>query len=195
MKEIELSKTGKNKGKYVALVDDNVFEEVNKYGWSYNNGYARNMTMNIYLHVYIWKLKMGSIPEGLEVDHKDQNKLNCQLSNLRLATHAQNNRNRDKLKNNTSGYIGVSKYVRKRERKNGSISINKNWYCQWRDNLGKRRVKPFPFNNAGKVLAGRYYDIMISQFAKEYQGELNFNSLEEYQQVLKQAILEDIKSN
>lgn len=42
MKEIELSKHGTvNKGKYKALIDDDVFEEVNKFDWCYHNdGYA-----------------------------------------------------------------------------------------------------------------------------------------------------------
>lgn len=42
------------------------------------------------------------------IDHIDQNKQNNHPSNLRKATRSQNGRNRRKLKNNTTGYIGVS---------------------------------------------------------------------------------------
>jgi hypothetical protein len=126
------------------------------------------------------------------VDHIDRNPLNNQISNLRLATYTENNRNISKKKNNTSGFIGVSKKVNKNECQDG-IHINKYWYCSWHDNEGIQRAKTFSFDNVGKVRAARYYDLMTEQFAGTYTGELNFNSLEEYQHVLKKAILEDIK--
>lgn len=201
MKEIELSKQGKNKGKYKAIVDNDVFEEVNKYNWSYQQGYASRTEYSIgkqktiYLHCYIWNLKFGDIPKGLDVEHKDQDKLNCRISNLRLATRSQNSRNKSKRTDNKSGYIGVCKKVDKNECQDGTIHIHEHWYCQWTDNEKKQKHKRFPFNNVGKVRAARYYDLMTSQFAKDYTGELNFQSLEEYQHALKEAILEDIKSN
>ncbi len=176
-------------------MDNDIFDIVNQYNWYYqSDGYAYNRKMNILLHRFIWILKFGDIPDDKEVEHKDQNGLNCQLSNLRLATHSENCRNKSKKINNTSGYIGVSKQVIKRECQDG-VHIHKYWYCSWTDNLGKDRAKVFPFNNAGKVLAARFYDIMTSQFAGEYLGELNFQSLEEYQHILKEAILKDIESN
>lgn len=196
MKEIELSKNGKkNKGKYKALVDDDIFPIVNQYDWTYyTKDYAYNSKMNILLHRYIWELKVGSIPEGLEVDHKDRKKLNCQIENLRLATRAENSRNKNKTKKNKSGYIGVSKHVQKKECQDG-IHIHKYWNCQWQDNLGKQRNKNFPYDNVGLIQAARYYDIMTSQFAGNYIGELNFQSLSEYQKELSKAILKDIESN
>lgn len=199
MKELELSKRGwKNKGKYKAFVDDDIFDEVNKIDWSYHKkGYAiksdkKNTTL---LHRFIWELKNGKIPKGYEVDHIDRNGLNNQISNLRLVTHAENMCNKSKLKDNISGFIGISKDVLKQEKENGSISIYKYWLCRWTNSEGKQGRKLFPYNAAGKVLAARYFDIMTTQIKGNYTGELNFNSLEEYQQVLKQAILEDIKSN
>jgi hypothetical protein len=44
-----------------------------------------------------------------EIDHKDQNKLNCQRSNLRESTSSQNKVNRGRQRNNTSGYKGVTR--------------------------------------------------------------------------------------
>lgn len=44
-------------------------------------------------------------------DHKDLDKLNNQRDNLRRCSKADNNRNRNRLRNNTSGYTGV--YLKK----------------------------------------------------------------------------------
>lgn len=45
--------------------------------------------------------------EGFEVDHRDNDGLNNQDDNLRYLEHWQNIHNREKQKNNTSGFIGV----------------------------------------------------------------------------------------
>lgn len=57
--------------------------------------------------VSLHRVLMGD-PDGLEVDHRDRNGLNCRRQNLRAATHAQNAMNRAVQSNNTSGFKGVS---------------------------------------------------------------------------------------
>lgn len=43
-----------------------------------------------YLHRLVWETYMGEIPDGLQIDHIDENPHNCSLENLRLITHTQN---------------------------------------------------------------------------------------------------------
>lgn len=104
MKQIKLSQ-----GK-VALVDDEDYEELNKYKWySYKGGntfYAgRNFNSNgkqktIKMHRIIM-----NTPKEMETDHIDGNGLNNQKSNLRIVTHRQNGQN--KRINKSSRFVGV----------------------------------------------------------------------------------------
>ena len=60
-------------------------------------------------HRIVWVLLNGPIPDGLEPDHEDRCPGNNTISNLRLATHAENTRNRGKRTTDTSSrYKGVS---------------------------------------------------------------------------------------
>jgi len=93
MKEIKLTQ-----GK-VALVDDEDFEELNKYKWSvavrgHNIYVGRNkkMGLNKWSRVYMHREILKDIKEGM-IDHIDGNGLNnCKL-NLRPCSRSQNNQN------------------------------------------------------------------------------------------------------
>lgn len=60
--------------------------------------------MVIGMHRFILGLPPGRVEEG---DHKNNNTLDCRLSNLRPADDEGSARNHRKNKNNTSGYKGV----------------------------------------------------------------------------------------
>ena len=47
-------------------------------------------------------------PKGLEVDHSNHNKLDNTNENLRICTRAENGKNQQKKKINTTGYIGIA---------------------------------------------------------------------------------------
>lgn len=109
MKEIQMP----NKPGLVALVDDEDYERLAKYRWRAKGDRG---TYYAYTDIYVGgKRKMTSMHSMVisrggktQVDHIDHNGLNNQKSNLRAASHAENQRNRGKEKGNTSGYKGVS---------------------------------------------------------------------------------------
>jgi|WetSurSiteA1Bulk_404760.scaffolds.fasta_scaffold56312_2 hypothetical protein len=112
MKEIKLSQSGKNKDRFVALVDDDDYKYLSQKRWCVNNLrgnlYAlRNEKINgKQITILMHRLIMNP-PVGLEVDHIDRNGLNNQKSNLRICTHMENVRN-SPSQGKTSIYLGVS---------------------------------------------------------------------------------------
>lgn len=90
-------------GKF-ALVDNDDFDELNKYKWHFDGRYAarKPITGKIYLHKVILRVKSDK-----EVDHINRNKLDNRKVNLREATHKENNANIKLLKTNTSGFRGI----------------------------------------------------------------------------------------
>jgi len=65
----------------------------------------------IFAHVVIWALHNKCWPEH-EVDHIDGDCQNNRIENLRAVTPSENQRNRSRPKNNTSGCVGVSWHTR-----------------------------------------------------------------------------------
>jgi hypothetical protein len=101
-----------------ALVDDSEYERVSAFKWYANvsrntfcavrNEYryeeGRKIGRTVYLHRFI----LGVEDPNIQVDHENHNGLDCQRSNVRACTNAQNCRNRiiDK-REATSSYKGV----------------------------------------------------------------------------------------
>jgi len=74
-------------------------------------------------HRVVYFICKGIDPEEKQVDHIDGNKLNNKISNLRLATNQQNNTNKNKQKNNTSGVTGVG-WCKSKNKYKSSIKHN-----------------------------------------------------------------------
>lgn len=122
MKLIKLSgKYGSIVGNY-AQVDDIDYEKLNTYVWNARKGrhtyyayrYIRNRKINKKWTYYVENMHRTvmnmSIDNTLLIDHADGNGLNNQRSNLREATHSQNQANKRKTKG-SSIYLGVYKEV------------------------------------------------------------------------------------
>lgn len=100
----------------VAVIDLADLPSIGSFHWSYCAcGYAaRNVQgKRVYLHRSIIP-----VPEGMEIDHVDGDKLNNRRSNIRICTPSQNGANRGKLSTNTSGFKGVIR---------GRSKLRENW--------------------------------------------------------------------
>lgn len=97
------------------LVDDEDFDRVSVFSWTISKGYARRtvhvamvngkqVTTTVSMHRFIL-----NSPEDKWVDHINGNRLDNRKSNLRLTDAFGNGRNKSRQRNNSSGYIGVSK--------------------------------------------------------------------------------------
>jgi HNH endonuclease/AP2 domain len=100
---------------HIALVDDEDFELVAKRKWRYQGTAERGFYVvctrwgaghgpNVLMHRVILGLLDRRYPL---VDHENGNTLDNRRSNLRIATHGQNQANRRRNKNNRSGFRGV----------------------------------------------------------------------------------------
>lgn len=92
MKEITLTRG------FIALVDDEDFERINKFNWfsTVNGTYVRASRMQMRKMIYMHHQVLGIMPwelDGREIDHDDRNPLNNQRHNLILTDHTGNMRN------------------------------------------------------------------------------------------------------
>lgn len=153
MKKIPLSQG------HFAIVDDRFCKRLMAMGaWTYAKGYAHKKVNGhtVLMHRLIWEMAGRTLPRQL--DHKDTNKLNNRLKNLRPATRSQNIHNRGPLSTNTSGYKGVDYQSR-----------CKNWRAQIMVR-GKHKTIGY-FKTARK--AAKAYDKAAVRYYREY-AYLNF---------------------
>lgn len=66
----------------------------------------------VLLHIFVWALAGKVLERGKGLDHLDGQPLNNSEDNLRPASSGDNSRNRQKQRNNTSGFIGVTFHKR-----------------------------------------------------------------------------------
>jgi hypothetical protein len=97
-------------GKF-ALVDEEDYEYLMQWKWYYAKGYAVRMgsqpkRVAILMHRIVLE-RMG-FKDFESSDHINRQRFDNRRANLRPVSLEQNNMNRGKQKNNTSGYMGVS---------------------------------------------------------------------------------------
>ena len=90
------------------IVDDDMFDYLNRWKWFFANGYAVRKPVHgengktIFMHRVI-----ADTPDGMDTDHTNCNKLDNRSDNLRICTRSQNKMNAGKHVDNTSGFKGV----------------------------------------------------------------------------------------
>lgn len=106
----------KRNGDIVAwtLVDEDMYEELNRHTWRYAKGYAsrgyRDETgkyINVWMHRVVLGVQETGLEKGFDVDHINRDSLDNRRGNLRIVTHRVNGVNAGSNKNSTSKYKGV----------------------------------------------------------------------------------------
>jgi hypothetical protein len=137
------------KNNIVIIVDNEDFENLKNYRWYLDSdGYPQTWIGNkrIKMHHLICPIR-----EGLEVDHRNQNKCDNRRENLRLVTISQNRANRDLQCNNKTGFKGVD--------------IHKGrWRAQIKFNKKKIHIGYFPT----KEEAARAYNESATRYFGNY---------------------------
>jgi hypothetical protein len=109
METLKIPLNGKYGKDKFALIDEADFLLIKKHKWTLTNnynydGYAVTSIKGKpkYMHHFIIEKK-----KNMTVDHINRNTLDNTRKNLRMVTYTENQLNRRKPKNNTSGYKGV----------------------------------------------------------------------------------------
>ena len=170
MKKIQLG--GHKKNSLVqgyAIVDDDDFEELNKYKWCLANGYAvRGIFLGIdaklvgrkkykYKLIFIHRVIMET-PSGMETDHINGNKIDNRKYNLRICTKSQNKMNVLPSKRNTSGFKGCY-FEKDRKLWRAYIVINKTYKTLGR--FEDKKGAAIAYNNAAKKYFGEFAKLNI----------------------------------
>lgn len=159
MKEIKLTQG------YVALVDDEDFEKLNKFRWFANvqktkvyairnsgGGHKRNKM--IYMH-----REITGAAKKEDVDHVDHNGLNNQKTNIRVCAHADNMKNRAKVTNTSSVFKGVSLFKSKRLK-------NIRWRAQIQCNGAYRHIGLFCTESEAAMAYNKKAEELHGKFAR-----------------------------
>ncbi len=101
------------------------YQEARRAGFVGKGGYryVQIKQMRFLEHRVVWALHYGEWPE-LPLDHINMSRSDNRIANLRLATLAENNRNRAKQSNNSTGFKGVT-YHRASGRFHARVMVNK----------------------------------------------------------------------
>lgn len=149
-KEIPLTQ-----GKF-AIVDDEDYEYLMQWKWTYDSGYARRQQtidgkrQKIRMHNQIMNPE-----DGLVVDHIDGDGINNTKSNLRKCSRQENAKNRTKQKDTSSSYKGVS-----------WCSRYEKWIVSIKNNKKTTRIGYFTNEIAGANAYNYYAKLYHGEFAK-----------------------------
>ena len=112
-----------SKGSFI--IDKRDFGIIKDYTWSMvSTGYPICNSLDITLHDFLI-----SPPKGYEVDHINRLRFDNRRDNLKLCTRSENQYNRNRQSNNTSGLVGVS-YNKKHKNWRGQLKHKQVLYCE-----------------------------------------------------------------
>lgn len=92
-----------------------LLNSINRYGYPTVSLHNRGQTKNCTVHRLVASAFLREYSELLQVDHKDGERKNNQLNNLRMSSQTSNNGNARKLRESSSKYKGV--YWHKRDKR------------------------------------------------------------------------------
>lgn len=141
----------------VALVDDDDYEWLSQWKWSFAQGYASRAIgpVNARRHIRMQNMIIPP-PDGMEVDHKDLDPLNNTRLNLRVAPHISNTWNRRRNSRNTSGYKGVSLRKTKRHGDKWGAFITVNGKVLYLGSYTDKRDAARAYNKAAREHFGEF---------------------------------------
>jgi hypothetical protein len=113
------------------------------------------------LHRILWEMVNGNLPDGYLIDHKDGNRSNNAIDNLRGIPLPLNARNVRKSVRNKTGVVGVNRKIAK----NGGAAYR----ATWNDLDGKSCEKSFSVNRYGEAEAFR----LACEYRAKMIAELN----------------------
>lgn len=159
MKEIKLTQ-----GK-VVLIDDEDYELVSKYKWCAIKSYCGIFyaIANIYKNkkrttLFMHRLIMGINDRKLDIHHADEDGLNNQKNNLKVMTRSQHHMTKNKRKNCSSKFKGVTWYKQ-----------DKKWQAEIQVNGHKKYLGRFDSEEE----AAKTYNIVAQKYFDEFV-KLNF---------------------
>lgn len=103
-----------------------------------------------FAHRLTWLYVYGEFPQEDDepfIDHINKNRADNRLENLRVSSAADNQKNKHRMSNNTSGVNGVNR----ESSLNGSgTRVNYYWVASWYNENGKLRHKYFSIETHGE---------------------------------------------
>ena len=141
----------------LATVDAGLVDLLEGQSWSLGaNGYCstwfKPAKARLYLHREVMRLSGVSV-EKVRVDHVNGDPLDNRVRNLRMASQAENMRNRTKTRANTSGYKGVTFHGQTRKWK---AYIKKNYKQHYLGLFPTPQEAAIAYNHAAKLLHGEF---------------------------------------
>jgi hypothetical protein len=134
-------------------------------GYQYVSLYRNGKKKHKYVHQLVANVFLTNPDSKNFVDHKDRDKANNHVSNLRFATKCENNRNKSLQRNNTSGVVGCGWHGKAGK-----------WYAQIRVNNKQKHLGLFDSVDDATAARKRAERRYFGQFAPSTERIMSINN-------------------